>query len=42
MKIGNGDRLKRDFRSAPIACLADYRMVYQIEDDLDARGVGYQ
>jgi hypothetical protein len=42
MKIGNGDRLKRDFRSAPIACLADYRMAYQIEDDLDTRGVVYQ
>jgi hypothetical protein len=42
MKIGNGHRLKRDFRSAPIPCLADYRMAYQIEDDLDTRGVGYQ
>jgi hypothetical protein len=42
MKIGNGHRSKRDFHSAPIACLADYRMSYQIEDDLDTRGVGYQ
>ena len=42
MKIGNGHRPKRDFHSAPIACLADYRMAYQIEDDLDTRGVGYQ
>src|ERR1041384_7808770 len=39
MELGNRHRAKRDFSPAPVCCLADHRMIQEIENDLDTCGI---